>query len=1047
VEATAAAPAEERKVVTVLFADLVGSTALGDQDPERTRALLDRFYDAMASEIERAGGTVEKFAGDAVMAAFGAPAAHEDHAERALHAALALQRRMDELFGGDLELRVGVNTGEVVVGRAREGSSFVTGDAVNVCARLEQHARPGEVLVGERTVQAARGAFEFEQREPLVVKGKAQPVACRRLVRALTLMRPRGVGALKRAFVGRESELELLQATYRRVLSDGHPHAVTLMGAAGVGKTRLVRELWEWLGDQRPEPLRRTGRCLPYGRGITYWPLGEMLKEHLGLLESDPPEVVLERLGKALSLALGFEPEADTHPLAARDRLHAAWIEFVEDLAADRPVVLLLEDLHWAEEPLLDLVERLLREARGPVLLVATARPELLERRATWGGGRRNSSLLWLEPLTPSDSEQLLVELLGGDAPAELRQVVVAHAEGNPFFVEEVISTLIDRGVLARSDGGWTVDNVPADFEIPDSVQAVLAARIDLLPPTEKAALQAAAVAGRLFWEGPVRAMVEGGEPDLELLEERDFIRRRPGSGLSGEREYAIKHALTREVAYSSLPKTRRARLHAAFAEWLEEHVEAQDETASFLAHHYAEAVRGDDADLAWSGEEARLAALSEKALVWLRRAADLAIRRYELHDAIALLRQAVELEPRADERAAIWREVGQAHALGYEGEPFWEAMQSSLATSTDRAVRADTYSVLALQTAVRSGMWKRRPDQALVESWIREALELAEPGSPAHARALVARANWAEDAYGADEAARAAREASAVADDLGDVELRSWALEARAAAAAAASRYDEAWGWAQRRFELVPELQDPDHVMEIHEGLVPSCAAVGKLAEARRLAEAADEHARRLSPHHRVHGVALRLEAGELAGDWETVRALRSRVEEAVAANLETPCARNARSLLVSALASAALGDAAAAAELEREADELGMEGYEYALSGPRLRLALIRGELSSVGDLGHASAGHGVTFGLAVTSARLDAFAALRDRERVEEQVEAVLRPRTYLEPFALRALGIVRDDERLIAQAHERFDALGLRWHADQTERIVSAYAGGS
>src|SRR5215211_4372086 len=280
------AAAEERKVATVLFADLVGSTELGGaQDPERTRAMLDRFYDAMAAEISFAGGTLEKFVGDAVMAVFGAPAAQEDHAERALHAALAMRRRLEELFGGALQLRIGVNTGEVVVGAGRQGSSFVTGDAVNVAARLEQNVEPGGILVGERTASTVRGAFEFGEPVRVDAKGKEGGVACRRLVRALSLMRPRGVGGMRTAFVGRQTELELLETTYRRVAEAGQPHLVTLMGDAGIGKTRLVRELWDRLGGRPEGPLRRTGRCLPYGHAITYRALAEILKEHFGILE------------------------------------------------------------------------------------------------------------------------------------------------------------------------------------------------------------------------------------------------------------------------------------------------------------------------------------------------------------------------------------------------------------------------------------------------------------------------------------------------------------------------------------------------------------------------------------------------------------------------------------------------------------------------------------------------------------------------------------------------------------------------------------------
>ena len=283
-----------------MFADLVGSTALADsQDAERTRALLNRFYHAMASEIADTGGTVEKFIGDAVMAAFGAPAAHEDHAERALHAALSMQRRLEVLFGGALSLRIGVNTGDVVVGQPRVGSSFVMGDAVNVAARLEQAAEPGEILVGERTVAAVRGAFEFDEPATVAAKGKAGGIACRRLVRALSLMRPRGVGGLRHAFVGRERELEALQQAYGRAVEEGRPRLVTIMGDAGIGKTTLIRELWEWLGSQSPQPLRRTGRCISYGEGITYMPLGEVVREHLGLVESDSPQIVRRRLGSS----------------------------------------------------------------------------------------------------------------------------------------------------------------------------------------------------------------------------------------------------------------------------------------------------------------------------------------------------------------------------------------------------------------------------------------------------------------------------------------------------------------------------------------------------------------------------------------------------------------------------------------------------------------------------------------------------------------------------------------------------------------------------
>ncbi|MGB2952743.1 MAG: adenylate/guanylate cyclase domain-containing protein [Gaiellaceae bacterium] len=1029
--------AEERKLVTVLFADLVGSTALADaEDPEQTRAVLSRFYDAMTDEIERAGGTVEKFAGDAVMAAFGAPVAHEDDAERALHAALAMQRRLQELFGDRLALRIGVNTGQVVVGRPRAGSSFVTGDAVNVAARLEQVADAGEILVGERTVAAAEGAFEFGEPTTVEAKGKPGGVRCRRVVRALSLMRPRGVRGLGRAFVGRRREFDALREAFRSACEDGEPHLVTVVGEAGVGKTRLVRELWEWLASEAPQAHRRTGRCLSYGDGITYWPLGEVLKEHLGILDSDSPTAVLDRLRgrEILALTLGLDVVGDLHPLAARDRLHEGWIHFIEELAAETPTVLLIEDLHWGEEPLLELLERLVRDARGPIVLVATGRPELLDRRPGWGG-RSAAQLLRLEALTPEEATEMLRELFRTELPEKVRDVVVQHSEGNPFFVEEVVSTLIDRGLLRRENGSWATAELPRDFLLPDSVQAVLAARIDLLEPPEKAALQAAAVIGRIFWSGPVYELVQGAEPDLRVLEERDFIWRRSGSSLLGDREYAIKHALTREIAYESLPRARRAQLHAAFAEWLERTGEGRDEHASLLAHHYAAAVRPEDVELAWPRQEEEVRRLREKARSWLRRAAELALSRYEIDDGLALLHRAVELDPEWAHDAGLWWEIGHANALKYDGDAFWEAMHKSLALAETQSARADSYAELAFQTVMRAGMWKTSPDRELVQGWIDSALELADHDSAARVKALLANVLWS-GWRSVDQAA----EASALAERLGDAELRAHAWLARATTALARARYDDALSWAQRPAEMLPEINDPDTVAEIHFAPVPASVALGRFREARRLAARYDETLRRLTPHHRLHGVAIVLEVEELAGSWQRVIELEPRVEEDVEANLATPCVRNPRSLLLCALARAYLGDEERAAQLEQAAEALGMTGYPVVLDPPRARLALLRGDLETLeAVLPDPKVGRWGWLGVAARTARLDGLAALGKRDQVEAEATPLLGPNTYFEPFALRALGVVRKDEQLIADAAARFEAMKLDWHAAQTRTL--------
>ena len=1019
--------------MTVLFADLVGSTELaGGQDPERTRAMLDRLYEAMAVEIERAGGTVEKFVGDAVMAAFGAPAAQEDHAERALHAALAMQRRLGELFGGELSLRIGVNTGEVVVGRPREGSSFVTGDAVNVGARLEQAAAPGEILVGERTAAAVRGAFELDEPRTVGAKGKPDGVVCRRLVRALTLMRPRGVGGLRRVFVGREGELELLRASYRDAVDHGEPRLVTIMGDAGVGKTRLVRELWAWLAEQEPQPLQRTGRCLSYGQGFAYLPLAEVLKEHLGLLDTDPPDKILARLGERqlLALALGLDVAGELHPLVARDRFQDAWTEFLTELATERPTVVLIEDLHWAEQPLLDLLEWLLDASNG-----ATAsdrdRPAGAERAAARLGGERQRER------PPRAALAARHRAAGRRAARDGYTCAPARAARRPFRGEPVFCRgacrHADRSRAARA-GERAVDGEPyaSEIDVPDSVQSLVAARIDLLDPTDKEALQTAAVIGRVFWTGPVYELL-ADEPDFRTLEERDFIRLRSGSSIPGQREYAIKHALTREVAYASLPRARRARLHAGFAAWLERFAGASgDEFAPLLAHHYAEAVRSEDVDLAWSGEEAELAKLRESAILWLRRAAELAVGRYEIDEGLTLLHRAVALEPDPPKQAKLWEKIGQANVLRFAGEDFRVAMENAIELA---GPSAELYTELALQTARRTGMWQQAPDRELVDGWIERALELVEEDSPTYPKALAAVALWRKD-----EAA--ARALHAIAMQSGDVALRSSALAALADVAWSAGDLEQAHLWLEERLALVPVLTDPDDCHFAYSSAIEVDLATGRLPAAARDSVLLMELVEGLTPHHRLHGVDTRIRVETLAGRWGEVRALIAPAEQAVEANEATPCVGTAAVFLTLAAASAHGGDDASARTLEARADALALGAWEWLFEPARVRLALARHDLAELRRLVDSpSLGTQRPFVFDGAAALLDALVALGDRERIESDAPQWVQEGTYLEPFALRALGVARDDSLLLNKAAARFETMGLEWDAGETRNLVS------
>jgi class 3 adenylate cyclase len=1021
--ATCAAPVEpepavkERKLATVLFADLVGSTELGGSlDPEHTRDLLDRFYDAMAAEIALGGGTIEKFIGDAVVAVFGAPAAREDHAERALDAALSMRWRLRELFGERLALRIGVNTGEVVVGRPREGSSFVTGDPVNVAARLEQAANPGQILVGERTAAAVRSAFEFTEPTTVRAKGKPDGVVCRELVRMVSPTRPRGMG-LETAFVGREHELSLLLNELELCGRDRRPSCVSLVGEPGIGKSSLVREF----RDRLPAgTLFHLGRCVSYGRGVTYSPLATILRAHLGLRQGAALEAVLGRLvgREILGLTLGLDVGGDLDPRGAAERLRTEWVRLVDDLARAQPVVLVVEDLHWASEPLCDVLERLLTDVDGPLLLLVTSRPGE-------GGLKHVGPSSTLEPLTVEEAERVLHRLLGADLSDAARDLLVQRAEGNPFFLEELLSTLIDRGLLGREGGGWSLKGTPASLDLPDSVQALLAARVDLLPAAEKTALQAASVIGRRFTPPGLAALAATTAGETATLVERGFLRR-------DSAELVFKHALTWEVVYASVPRARRARLHAAFASWLEA-TSAVDEQAAALAHHYSQAVEPEIALLAWRGQEARLSELSTEALRWLRRAADLALGRFDIEEALALLRHAVELAP---EDVELWRGIAHANALRFDGEGYWDAMLKAVQLTSDPMVLGDLYSALAFQSTMRGAMWKRRPDVELVSGWITQALSLAAPNSRALARASLAKANWEDDVALCDRAID-------IAEQLGDVELLSCGFGLRSGIALVLSEYATAQDWAQRQLALAPLSTDPDQLALIHWQSSVTELAAGRLEQAEAHARRHDEIAARLSPHHAVHAISNVLSVDEAVGHWEQIHARQPRVERAVAENTETPCVEDACLLLLCAEACAELGLSAEANRLEEEARALGFEGYGHSLDPLYARLALLRGSLDEVTTLLEQPADWlWVNYSHARgATARLEALVALGRTDDVEVLATRLCQPGSYLEPFALRAFGLVRRDGALMAQAVERFDAMGLDWHAAKTRNAAA------
>ncbi len=571
--------------MTVLFSDVTGSTSLGERlDSESLRRVMSRYFDLARTVLDRHGGTVEKFIGDAVMAVFGVPEVHEDDALRAARAAVELRGSLDELneelersWGARLQIRTGVNTGDVVAGDPATAQSFVSGDAVNVAARLEQAAQPGEILLGAATFALVRDAVRVEPVEPLSLKGKAEPVPAFRLVEVV----PGAHGVARRLdspMMGRDAELAAVVDSFERSQREPGCELVTIIGVAGVGKSRLIREVSSRLAD-RARIVE--GHCLPYGDGITFWPLAEIVKQAAGIEDTDPPGEAVEKIGAMLTdieqasfiaervgAAIGLG-----HTEGALQETFWAFRRLLETLAAERPLVAVIDDIHWAEPTLLDLIEYVAGFSRGhPLLLLCTARPELREDNPEWG---RAGTLVSLRPLGPAESEDLVRNLLGSARlPDEIRTRVVEAAEGNPLFVEEMLRMFIDDGFLRRDDGQWVPTVDLSEVSTPGTIHALIAARLDRLQEEERAVIQRAAVVGKVFYWGAVtelspeevRGKVGGS---LQTLVRRELILPEP-SPFAGDDAFRFSHILVHDTAYGSIPKRMRADLHERFASWLE---------------------------------------------------------------------------------------------------------------------------------------------------------------------------------------------------------------------------------------------------------------------------------------------------------------------------------------------------------------------------------------------------------------------------------------------------------------------------------------------
>jgi class 3 adenylate cyclase len=795
---------EERKRVSVLFCDLVGFTSRSERlDIEDVRGVLAPYYARLRADLERYGGTVEKFIGDAVMALFGAPTAHEDDPERAVRAALSIREAIAELneqdASLDLHVRVGVTTGEALVvldARPVEGEGMASGDVVNTAARLQAAAPVDGILVDETTFRATDRQFDYRPAEPVVAKGKAEPVPVWLAVGARASLGVDVDQAPAAPLVGRERELEVLAGALARVRAEHAVQLVTLVGVPGMGKSRLV---WELLQTVEAEPeltIWRQGRCLPYGEGVALWALGEMVKAQAGILENDPADLATAKLERAVADLLSDEGQAawvqgQLRPLIGvgaamelggdrRAEAFAAWRRFLEALAEQGPAVLVIEDLHWADEVLLDFLDHLVDWVTDvPLLAVCTARPELLAHRPNWAGGKLNATTIALSPLTEADTARLLAALLNQALlPVETQAALLARAGGNPLYAEEYVRMLADRGFLRRAGSGWRLEDT-GELPLPESVQGIIAARLDTLAPEDKALLQDAAVLGKVGWVGALAALSGTEpltlEPRLHTLERRELLRRERRSAVAGERQYAFRHVLVRDVAYSQLPRAARADKHRRAAEWLEALApDRAEDRAELMAHHWQAALQYAQA----AGQDTT--GLVEPARLALREAGDRSLELNAFAAAARWYAAALELWPVGDrERPRLLLRLGQTRVYGEQagGKLLVEARDGLLAQG-DREAAAEAEALLSM-LAVFQVQGERAMQHA------RRAVALLEDAGPSPTKAY-ALARLAQDlvlrpetAQAIQEAIQVGRQALRMADRLGLHRDRVGALQA----------------------------------------------------------------------------------------------------------------------------------------------------------------------------------------------------------------------------------------------------------------------------
>ncbi len=849
-------PSEERRFVSVLFADLVGSTELAEQlDPEDVRAFLGTVFENLRVELERYGGTVEKFIGDAVVAIFGAPVAHEDDPERAVRAALAVRSRVEELnaadIGGELHMRIGVNSGVAAVAlqaRPDGGEWMAAGDVVNTCARLQSAAPVDGILVGEATYRTTRDTIEYREVEPVRAKGKAEPVPAWEVVAARGTARP----TVQRdaPLVGRANEVALLQEALARLRSQRSPELVTLLGAPGIGKSRLVLE-FACLLDEDVTLLE--GRSLPYGGGITFWALAEMAKSHAGIHDADDAATAEAKLRASVSELIADAEEArwvERHlrPLVGlgaegelagdRREAFAAWKSLFEAIAARSPLVLVFEDLQWADDGVLDFLDELMDWLTDvSVLVLATARPELLERRPGWGGGKRNAVMLSLSPLSDSDAAELLAALLERAVlPVGVRGELIARVAGNPLYAGEYVRMLVDRGLTRANGSELDVASVP----LPESVQSIIAARLDTLPRTEKAALQDAAVLGHTIWADALAAVgelsPESARVRLRALERKEFLRRERGTAGAPEHSYGFRHSLVGDVAYGQIPRARRIEKHRRTAEWLETVAgDRAEDVAEMVAHHYLRALEYAKASDRGTAE------LKGRAWPALREAGDRAFYLNAYGASVRFYAAALEHAPNEDsERPELVFRLGRARFYAEQ------VGLDELTEARDALLAAGDRQLAAEAEVMMGALRMNEGDREGALDHLERASTLARDQGPsrAMAAALGMTSRLLMLAGEGPEAVRIGREALELAEQLELDDVRSQALitlgAARFLGGDAGGRGD-----LERGLEIAAKIRSPEAVRG-YRFLASMHSLIGELKRSAELFAAGREAATR---------------------------------------------------------------------------------------------------------------------------------------------------------------------------------------------------------